>query len=150
MNAGTAIFLKSFAIIPALVSGFWFAQQRPKILFHVRDNSAALNSSIHAPSKPLGGGVEKDISELIIERKLRIEFLLNTLERVAEVAQQMAPERAAILEPTIADLMEQLIDLSSASAIAKPETDATLTQLESTVQRLLESLVSTVEPETSL
>jgi hypothetical protein len=148
MNSGAAI-LKSLAMVPAVVSGFWFAQQRPSFLFH--EKKVPLSTSlVHGPKQAPAGPANEDVSELIIERKLRIEFLLNTLERVAEVSQEMAPERAAALEPAIADLMEQLLDLSSASSLVNPDTDSVLTQLEATVQELLDSLAKAVEPETSL
>lgn len=89
-------------------------------------------------------------NEPIIKRKMRIERLLVSLDRVASVAIQMRPENAERLEPVIVDLAEQTLELVTHEAIQNNETDIELDRLEVTVGRLVKTMNRMIEPEMSL
>jgi hypothetical protein len=89
-------------------------------------------------------------SEQVIARRLRIERLLMTLDHVTVAVVQMKPEHVDRIEPVIADLAEQAIDLVGDESVVNPETDAEITRIEKTVDRLVGALDRLVEPEASL
>jgi hypothetical protein len=87
---------------------------------------------------------------VLTQRKLRIQRLLISLDKVAAVAVQMKPENAERLEPVIVDLAEQTLNLVGQSEIQNVKTDSELDRLELTVGELANALSRTIEPEISL
>lgn len=88
--------------------------------------------------------------ELVVQRKLRIERLLISLDKAAEVAVLMHPQNSERLEPIIVDLAEQTLNLVGASEIQNVKTDAELDRLELTVGQLVHAMSRMIEPEMSL
>lgn len=88
--------------------------------------------------------------DLIVQRKLRIERLLISLDQVAAVTLMMKPETASRLEPVIVDLAEQTLKLVDNDAIVSVKTDNELDRLEVTVGSLMKTMDRVIEPEVSL
>lgn len=88
--------------------------------------------------------------ELLIQRRLRIERLLISLDRAASVAIQMHPQNSQRLEPVIVDLAEQTLNLVGSSEIQNVKTDSELDRLETTVGELMSAMNKMIEPEMSL
>ncbi len=88
--------------------------------------------------------------ELLIQRRLRIERLLISLDKAASVAIQMHPQNSQRLEPVIVDLAEQTLNLVGSSEIQNVKTDSELDRLETTVGELVSAMNKMIEPEMSL
>lgn len=101
-----------------------------------QDRQSAINSKARAT--------------FVQQRKERIERMLLALDRIAAATQQMKPETAARIEPVVADLAEQTIDLASQRALDSKSTDDQLTKLEATTSELMRTMRRIVEPEADL
>lgn len=88
--------------------------------------------------------------EAIIEKRIRIERLLVSLDSIAAVALQMQPEHSSRLEPVIVDLAERTLELVDADVLATARADDELEEIESTVDGLMETMTRWVETETTL
>ena len=142
-------FLKAAVIVPSLVSGVWLAKIDRSNVNYEDPNLALMPVDLS-----IGAGTEmvakKTVEQQVVTRKLRIERILVALDRVAETAMQMNPDRAASLEPVILDLANQTLELTDASAVAKADTDEALDELETTISQLVGVIGRLVEPEMSL
>lgn len=159
-------FIKTAILIPALVSGFWLARTAPiSAASPATIPASAPDSSGPQPSPSVMDSAEQERSAFEVERaraqkvvnegaalnrRLRIERILVTLDRVAEVAGQMNPDQAAELEPVIVDIAERTLDLSDDESVRRSSTDDELTEIERTVDRLVTVVENMVEPEMSL
>lgn len=94
--------------------------------------------------------VQQGQGSVSTQRRLRIERLLISLDRVAEVALQMKPETTQRLEPVIVDLAEQTLELVGSDEIQNVKTDTELDRLETTVGELVNAMNKVIEPEMSL
>ncbi|RYZ77313.1 MAG: hypothetical protein EOP05_02185 [Proteobacteria bacterium] len=94
--------------------------------------------------------VSETVSRSLVQRRLRIERLLVSLDSIAEVALQMKPETTQRLEPVIVDLAEQTLSLVGGDEIQNVKTDSELDRLELTVSQLVGALNKMIEPEMSL
>lgn len=151
--------LKAAILVPVFVSGFWFTQTAPASLSAmsqargegVKKNASPRNPVRHPSSVHPKRAAQRTVSEAAeLNRRLRIEQILMTLDRVAEVTGQMSPERAVALEPVLVDLAEQTLELTSDEAVQSPSTDEELDEIEGTVSKLVGVVETMIEPEMSL
>ena len=172
--------LKTVMIIPAVVSGLWIVRADPHPHGIADLESAATLPSdplaqpqvpvdpLVPPSVPsadakpatppveakktarLSPKVKKEAGDQIINRRMRIEKILVTLDQVAQVTLQMGPEQSAWIEPVLVDLAEQTLGLTSDEAVSDRTTDEALDDLEGTVNKLVNAVSRMVEPEMSL
>jgi hypothetical protein len=125
--------INAILILPFLITGMWFTSGQ------AYGGAAKKAEPVKARE---ASRVKPQISrEELALRRLRVQRVLVTLDRVAEAALKMAPERAQALEPVILDIAEQTMAI---------KTDAELEQIETTVSRLVHALGRMVEPEMSL
>jgi hypothetical protein len=136
--------IKAVIVLPMLTSS-GIALSQPRLAAAVAGNpgSAAARQEQNKVTKTM-------VREEVMLRQLRIERLLTALDRVAEAAGKMQPERAQALEPVVLDLAGQALNLTSERAVLNSATDEELEKLEKTVQRLMTVLSKHVEPEMSL
>lgn len=151
--------IKSALALPALVAGLWLAKEAPPVKeaalasAGVRTIEAQISdkiSDVKAHRASPESRREAKLTEAVVTRRVRIERILMTLDRVAEVTLQMNPDKAMRLEPVLVDLAEQTIKLTSADAVLRTSTDNELDQIEKTVDRLVTVVERTVEPEMTL
>ena len=144
-------FLKAAVIVPSLVSGVWLAKIDRSNVNYEDPNLALMAVDLGSPEAGIEPVAKKRmVEEQVVTRKLRIERILVALDRVAETAMQMNPDRAASLEPVILDLANQTLELTDASEVAKADTDEALDELETTISELVGVIGRLVEPEMSL
>jgi hypothetical protein len=146
--------LKSVVMIPAVASALWVARS-PQVKVQKASSEVSTEVSTDFSSAVKMDDVVstvagEDAAAKVPMRKLRLQNLLATLNNIAEVSMQMAPERSANLEPIIVDLAERTIELTGAAAIQQESTDEKISQIEMTIDRLVGALNKSVEPEVSL
>jgi hypothetical protein len=144
--------VRSVLTIPAVASALWVA--RPVSSDQSNDiNRVAISSYSSGESsteRPMEKVRTTATEQAVMGRKIRIQKLLTTLDRVAEISMQMSPERSSTLEPVIVDLAERTLELTSNDTVRNDSTDQKLGQLELTLDRLVGVLGKIVEPEVSL
>jgi len=147
--------IKFALVLPALVAGLWLAREAPPVKeaafasTGVRAVEAKI-SDVKARRVSPESRREAKLTEAVVTRRVRIERILMTLDRVAEVTLQMSPDKAMRLEPVLVDLAEQTVKLTSAEAVLRTSTDNELDEIEKTVDRLVTVVERTVEPEMTL
>lgn len=128
-------------ILPAMISGVFVTTSDHR--------SVDVERAQMEVSTPVNH-VKVIVSNAEVARRLRIERIMTTLGHVAEASMQMQPERAADLEPVLIDLAEQALVLTSDEALSSSSTDAKLSTIEDSLDKLVVALSRFIEPEMSL
>lgn len=139
--------MKLLSIVPALI-----VVPMLSVSFPTNANSEkALPTKVEPAVKQAVTQVVNAPNEAVLtQRKVRIQRLLISLDKVAAVAIQMKPENTERLEPVIVDLAEQTLNLVGQSEIQNVKTDSELDRLELTVGELANALNRMIEPELTL
>lgn len=161
---------KSSLVLPAAVSSFWLVDpvqsylgpaspsDRELLITTFEPHAANIDNEIvddpHFAVDASRGFLEAQgvvgADEPVVANRIRIEKILEVLNRVAEASIQMEPERASQLESVVLDLAEQAMALSTQDVAIKASTLKDLEKIELTVQKLSNAVANSIEPEMQL
>jgi hypothetical protein len=130
--------LKVALVVPALMSGLFWVKIDPGVPGEFPPPAVEEKSE--------GSELEREV----ISRRIRIEKILMTLEYVAEVTMEMHPDQLDAVEPVIADIADQTLELTSIEAVLDEATDKDLQEIEATVDDLVYAIERYVEPQINL
>jgi hypothetical protein len=133
--------VRSALVIPAFISGLLMAKKPAETAPRQASSAVQTVSAERVSQRNL---------DPVMSRKLRIERVLVTLDKVAAVTLQMSPERSSRIEPVLVDLAEQTLALVDEETLKASDTDEELDHIESTLAGLMNSMNRMIEPEMSL